>query len=100
MGAMQANLDQRMKLEKTKERIRAKADSNARAKAEQEARAMAQMQERMQQPVISDAELFGLFGAAEKAERTPRGAKPPQQPQPQQPQPQPNSGKKKKNGKK
>jgi hypothetical protein len=97
MGAMQANLDQRMKLEKTKERIRAKADSNARAKAEQEARAMAQMQERMQQPVISDAELFGLFGAAEKAERTPRGAKPPQQPQPQQ---QSSSGKKKKNGKK
>jgi hypothetical protein len=96
MGAMQANLDQRMKLEKTKERIRAKADSNARAKAEQEARASAQMQERMQQPVISDAELFGLFGAAEKAERTPRGAKPP----PQQPQQQSSSGKKKKNGKK
>ena len=99
MGAMQANLDQRMKLEKTKERIRAKAGSNARAKAEQEARASAQMQERMQQPVISDAELFGLFGAAEKAERTPRGAKPPPQPQ-AQPQTQSSSGKKKKNGKK
>lgn len=94
MGAMQANLDQRMKLEKTKERIRAKADSNARAKAEQEARETAQMQQRMQQPVISDAELFGLFGAAEKAERTPRGAKPPPQPQ------QPASNGKKKKGKK
>ena len=53
------------------------------------------MQQRMQQPVISDAELFGLFGAAEKAERTPRGAKPPPQPQQQS-----SSGKKKKNGKK
>jgi hypothetical protein len=92
MGAMQANLDQRMKLEKTKERIRAKADSNARAKVEQEARATAQMQQRQQQPAISDAELFGMFGVEEKPERTPRGAKPPPQ-QTNQPQ---TNGKKKK----
>jgi len=91
MGAMQANLDQRMKMEKTKERIRTKAEANARAKLEQEAREAALIQQRQQQPVISDAELFGLFGAAEKAERTPRGAKPPQQPQQQS-----SSGKKKK----
>lgn len=96
MGAMQANLDQRMKLEKTKERIRAKADSNARAKVEQEARALAQMQQRMQQPAVSDAELFGMFGVEEKPERTPRGAKPPpQQQQPQTSQQQTNGKKKK-----
>ena len=94
MGAMQANLDQRMKLEKTKERIRAKADSNARAKVEQEARALAQMQQRQQQPAISDAELFGMFGVEEKPERTPRGAKPPQQQQ--QTNQQQTNGKKKK----
>ncbi len=78
MGAMQANLDQKMKLEKTKERIRAKAEANARAKVEQEARAFVQMQQRQQQPAVSDAELFGLFASGEKAERTPRGAKPEQ----------------------
>lgn len=85
MGAMQANLEQKMKLEKTKERIRAKAEANARAKVEQEARAFVQMQQRQQQPVVSDAELLGLFGAGEKAERTPRGSNPQQ-----------NAGKKKK----
>jgi hypothetical protein len=97
MGAMQANLDQRMKLEKTKEKIRAKADFNARAKLEQEARAAAQMLQRQQQPVVSDAELFGMFGVEEKAERTPRGAKPPPQ---QQQSNQPQTNGKKKKGKK
>jgi hypothetical protein len=54
---------------------------------------MAQMQQRMQQPAVSDAELFGMFGVEEKPERTPRGAKPPQQPQTSQQQ---TNGKKKK----
>lgn len=83
MGAMESNLNQRMKMAQMKERMQSKAEANAKARAEQEAHAQTQEQK----PVISEEELLKLFSSAEKAERTPRGAKP-------------ESGKKKKKGKK
>ena len=69
MGAMEANLNQRMKMAQMKERMQAKAAANAKAREEQS-------QSSGQQPSISDEELLKLFSSTEKAERTPRGAKP------------------------
>jgi len=82
MGAMESNLNQRMKMAQMKERMQSKAEANAKVKAEQK------MQEETQkQPALTEEDLLKLFSSAEKAERTPRGAKP-------------ESGKKKKKGKK
>ena len=73
-GAMEAQLNQRLKMAKTKERIRAKAEANALAKA------AAQMQaQQAPQPKMSDEELLKFLGEGEKPERTPRGTKPQQQ---------------------
>jgi hypothetical protein len=83
MGAMESNLNQRMKMAQMKERMQSKAEANAKARAEQEAHAQTQDQK----PVISEEELLKLFSSVEKAERTPRGTKP-------------ETGKKKKKGKK
>lgn len=85
MGAMEAQLNSRMKMAKTKERIRAKAEANAKTRMEEEAQYAVQSQ---QAPKYSEEELVKLFGSAEKVERTPRGTKPV------------NDGKKKKKGKK
>lgn len=70
MGAMEANLNQRMKMAQMKERMQAKAASNAKARSEQE------QSSSQQQPAMTDEELLKLFSSTEKAERTPRGAKP------------------------
>jgi len=87
MGAMEENLNQRMKMAKMKERMQSKAQANARARTEQ-----AQSQPAASgAPAISEEELLKLFSSSEKAERTPRAAKPEQNN---------NSGKKKKKGKK
>ena len=85
VGAMEAQLNSRMKMAKTKERIRAKAEATAKLRMEQEAQ---QVQQAQQTPKYSEEELLKLFGSAEKVERTPRGTKPT------------NDGKKKKKGKK
>jgi len=69
-AAMEANLKQRMKLAKMKERMQNKASANAKAKTNVEET------QGTQQPAISEEELLKLFDTAEKAERTPRGAKP------------------------
>ena len=86
MGAMEANLKQRMNMAKMKERMQNKAEANARARTEQ-----AQAAPTPSSPAISEEELLKLFSSAEKAERTPRGAKPDQNN---------NAAKKKKKGKK
>jgi hypothetical protein len=70
MGAMEANLNQRMKMAQMKERMQAKAATNAKAREEQ-----CQSSDQQQQ-AVSDEELMKLFSSTEKAERTPRGAKP------------------------
>ena len=83
MGAMESNLNQRMKMAKMKERMQSKAEANAKLRAEQQA------QPAHAAPAVSEEELLKLFSSAEKAERTPRGAKP-----------ESNNNKKKKKGKK
>lgn len=75
-GAMEAQLNQRLKMAKTKERIRAKAEANAIAKA---AAQLQQQQEQQHQPKMTDEELLKFIGVEDKPDRTPRGAKPPQQ---------------------
>ena len=74
MGAMEANLNQKMKLAKTKDRIREKAEANAKAKLEQQT----SQQVFTQPPSISEEELIKIFSSGEKVERTPRGTKPQQ----------------------
>jgi hypothetical protein len=85
MAAMEAQLNSKMKMAKTKERIIAKAQAAAKLKMEEEAQYALQVQ---QAPKYSEEELLKLFDSAEKVERTPRGSKPN------------NDGKKKKKGKK
>jgi hypothetical protein len=84
-AAMETQLNQRLKLATTKDRIRAKAESNANSKAKLEADALKQMNlitSQNQTPInkiLTDEELIKIFGAGEKdsVERTPRGTKPP-----------------------
>ena len=75
-SGMEAQLNQRLKMAKTKERIRAKAEANAAAKA------AAQLQsQNLQQPVqprMTDEEILKFIEGDEKPERTPRTAKPQQ----------------------
>jgi hypothetical protein len=88
MAAMEAQLNSKMKMAKTKERIIAKAQAAAKLKTEQEVK---QAEQAQSTPKYSEEELLKLFDSAEKVERTPRGSKP------QQPN---NDGKKKKKSKK
>lgn len=85
-GAMESQLNQRFKMAKTKERLRAKAEAAVKARADKESSIHIQQE---QKPKVSDEELIQLFNSTEKVERTPRGSKPPQK----------NSNKKKKNKK-
>jgi hypothetical protein len=77
-AAMEANLNQKMKMAKTKERIRAKAEANAKAKVEAQLASQLLAQQAQQQPKMSDEEIIKFINSGEKVERTPRGAKPPQ----------------------
>jgi hypothetical protein len=71
MGAMEANLNQKMKMAKTKERMLAKSQARANAKAVEQLQAQ---QQQSQKPALTDEELLKLFSTEEKPERTPRGA--------------------------
>lgn len=68
-GAMEANLNKKLKLAQTKERIRAKAEANAKAKLEQQILA----QKQPAKPAVSEEEILKIFSTGEKIERTPRG---------------------------
>jgi hypothetical protein len=70
-AAMEANLNQRMKMAQTKERMRAKAEANTKAKLDEQNASSQQLK-----PTYSEEELLKIFNAGEKLERTPRGAKP------------------------
>jgi hypothetical protein len=74
MGAMEAQLNQKMKLAKTKERIRAKAEANQKAREEQQRQQFQNAQ--TSQHKLSDEELFKLFSSEDKPEKTPRCTKP------------------------
>lgn len=76
MGAMEAQLNKNMKNAKMKERIRTKADASAKAK-EQSQTAFCNMADAL--PEISEEEILKIFSTGEKVEKTPRGAKPPEQ---------------------
>ncbi len=70
-GAMEAQLNRKLKMAQQKERIRAKAQANALKK---------QMEQQMQQQqsttsAISEEELIKLFNSGEKIEKTPRKKK-------------------------
>ena len=68
-GAMESQMNKRMKMAQMKERMRAKAESNAKAKPAPAAN---------QEPTVSEEEILKIFSTGEKVERTPRGAKPSQ----------------------
>jgi len=75
-AAMESQLNKKMKTAQMKERMRAKAEASHKAKMEQHiATACAPTQQ-----AFSEEELLKIFSAEEKAERTPRGAKPQVQP--------------------
>jgi hypothetical protein len=76
MGAMEAQLNRNMKNAKMKERIRAKAQANAKAK-EQDQTAFCNMADT--KPQMTEEEIMKIFSTGEKVEKTPRGAKPPEQ---------------------
>jgi hypothetical protein len=76
MGAMEAQLNRNMKNAKMKERIRAKAQANAKAK-EQDQTAFCNMTDT--KPQMTEEEIMKIFSTGEKVEKTPRGAKPPEQ---------------------
>jgi len=76
MGAMEAQLNRNMKTAKMKERIRAKAEANAKAK-EQSSTAFCNMSDA--KPQMTDEDIMKIFSTGEKVEKTPRGAKPPDQ---------------------
>jgi hypothetical protein len=78
-GAMESQLNSRLKMAKTKERIRAKAEANAKAKLEAQLASQLAAQQATQQPKMSDEELLKFINSGEKIERTPRGTKPEQQ---------------------
>ena len=70
-AAMEANLNQKMKMAQTKERMRAKAEANNKAKLDE-----LNASNQQTKPAYSEEELLKLFNTGEKVERTPRGAKP------------------------
>jgi hypothetical protein len=72
LGAMEARLNNKMKIAKTKERIRAKAQATAQTKLFQEATKAALAE---QKPAVSEEEILKLFQSEEKVERTPRNQK-------------------------
>jgi len=70
-GAMEAQLNKRLKLAKTKERIKAKAEANA-LRREQEKLAQSSSSAPSSNSKVSEEELVKLFSSSEKIERTPR----------------------------
>lgn len=68
-GAMEAELNKKMKIAKMKERMYAKSEMN---KAMKEANEKAQAGAAEAKPVISEEELIALFSKCEKPEKTPR----------------------------
>jgi urease gamma subunit len=74
MGAMEAMLNKNMKAAKMKERMQAKVASKNTSTA-----SVKETDTNTVKTVISDDEIIKIFSTGEKVEKTPRGAKPPQQ---------------------
>jgi len=88
MGAMEAQMNKNMKMAQMKERMRAKSAQKAQPQQPTQANAT---------PALSEEELIKIFSTGEKAQKTPRGAKPPQTTE--TPVQEPSSSKKKKSKK-
>jgi hypothetical protein len=72
MGAMEAQMNKKLKAAQMRERMKAKAEAANLAKAQQQ-----QQQPQSQQSVpLTDDQIFSVFSTGEKVERTPRGTKP------------------------
>ena len=76
MNAMEAQLSRNMKNAKLKERIRTKAETNSKARKQKET-LFCNMSDA--KPQMSDEDIINIFSTGEKVEKTPRGAKPPEQ---------------------
>ena len=76
-GAMEAELNKKMRIAKMKERMHAKSEMN---KATKNAQQQMQEQQGSSKPAMSEEELVALFSKGEKAEKTPRNANPNNQP--------------------
>ena len=82
-AAMESQLNNKMKLAKTKERIRAKAEANQKSKLEEQVKNLVKqqqesqinLQENQDKQKATEEELIKLFSSGEKIEKTPRGAK-------------------------
>jgi hypothetical protein len=72
---MEANLNQKMKMAKLKEKIRAKSEANAKIKLEQQILQQKKQEETSNQKQYSEEELIKIFSSGEKIERTPRNNK-------------------------
>jgi len=72
-GAMEAQLNKRMKMSQMKERMKAKSEAKAAANASASSAPSAPSG-----PTISEEEIIKIFSTGEKVDRTPRGAKPTQ----------------------
>jgi hypothetical protein len=72
MGAMEAQMNKTMKMAKMKERMRSKAEQKAQTSVPSTPSSSPATKP------LSEDELIKIFSSGEKAERTPRGAKPPQ----------------------
>lgn len=72
-GAMEAQLNRRLKMAKTKERIKAKAEANSRARAMQQIQQQVQSQQNI---VMTDDEIIKFMNAGEKPVKTPRRKNP------------------------
>lgn len=70
-GAMESQLNRRLKMAKTKERIRAKAEANAKARATQQLQSQ-MMEQNKQQMKMTDDEIIKFINSGEKPEKTPR----------------------------
>ena len=75
-GAMETQLNRRLKMAKTKERIKAKAEANARARAIQQVQQQVQQQTQQQNIVMTDDEIIKFMNSGEKPEKTPRRKNP------------------------
>jgi hypothetical protein len=76
-GAMEAQLNKRMKMSQMKERMKAKSEAKAAATANANASASSASSANAG-PTISEEEIIKIFSTGEKVDRTPRGAKPTQ----------------------
>jgi hypothetical protein len=72
MGAMEAQMNKTMKMAKMKERMKAKSEQKAQT-------SVPSTPATSSTKPLSEEELIKIFSSGEKAERTPRGAKPPVQ---------------------